>query len=297
MLCVYKRKQDASPRGLQTEEASSDAIRRYKASDIGLREAARYYGVPARTLVWRIVSGNNFKRGLGPEVAHIQHLTTAGFAPDGQTFRRLTYQFAEKLGLKHKFFHITKMAGCAWLSSFLESNPEITVWQAEGLSLSRSQCSSRSEVDAFFKLLKQIMMEENLMEKPQNIFNMVESGIQLTNKPGKDFFYQRGQVYSCVDSSHTTHALQPLYRSFMGPLKAYYNNGAKLWLQQHDRNITRYQAGYIMGNALNKAASVVNTVAGFKATGIFHLNPDIIPEHFYGISDASVSTFATITPL
>lgn len=336
-------------------------------------------------------------------VAHIQRLAKAGFAPDRQTVRHLAYQFAEKLGIKHKFSHITKMAGYAWLSSFLERNPEISVRQAEGLSVARAQGMSRPEADGFFKLLRQVMEEENLMDKPQNIFNMDESGIQLTNKPGKVLTtkgakdvhvltpHERGEnitVVACCNAegvflppvllmkgvnkkkefvdglphgsdvymnpkssfinaelflkwfeehflprkppgktilildghashynafdmlsladkngviilclpSHTTQALQPLDRSFFGPLKIYYNNEAKVWMQHHkDRNITRYQAGYLIGKAWEKAASVGNAVSGFKATGIFPLNPEIIPEHFFAISDASASTPETIT--
>ncbi|KAJ8893066.1 hypothetical protein PR048_005647 [Dryococelus australis] len=180
MPCVYKRKQGAPLRGIWTEEASSEAIRRYKAGDIGLREAARYYGVPTRTLVRRIASGNNFKRGLGPEgvlhrayekllVAHIQHLVTTGFSPVVQTVHRLAYQSAENLGFKFKFSHTTK--------------------KSTGLSLARAQSMSRSEVGAFFKILEQVMMEVNLMDNPQNIFNMDEidqqTGKVLTTKGTK----------------------------------------------------------------------------------------------------------------
>ncbi|KAJ8866680.1 hypothetical protein PR048_032541 [Dryococelus australis] len=364
---VYKRTNGEPLRGLWTDETLSVAIRRYKASDIGLTEAARYYGVPARPLVRRIASGKNLKRGLGPEGRYIC-----------LNFVRPT----EKLGLKNKFSHITKMAGYAWISSLLERNREITVRQAEGLSLAREQGVSRLE------LLELIRMEENLMDKPQNIFNMNESGIQLTNKPGKlvttkgakDVHvltpHERGEnvtVIACCDAegaflppvllmkgvnrknefsdglphgsevytnpkssfktadlflkwfekhflprkspgknilildghtshynafemlnlaeknrmitlclpSRTTQALQLLDCSFFGPFKGYYNNEAKVWLQHHKfRNITRYQAGYHIGNAWNKAASVGNAVAGFKATGIFPLYPDIVPEHF-----------------
>ena len=403
---VYERKQNISPRGQWTEQNLAEAARRYTAGEIGLREAERLYGVPTRTLTRRIASGKLIKRGLGPEgvlgyanekrlVAHIQRLASSGFAPDRPTVRRLAYQFAEKLGIKHSFSHVKQMAGYDWLASFLERNPELSVRQAEGLSLARAQGMNRTETGNFFKLLEEVLTKENLMNKPQNIFNMDESGIQLINKPGKvvtmkgakdihvltprergenitviacnsaegvflplvlimkgvnrkkefsdglphgsdvymndkssyintelflrwfkEHFLPRkppGKVLLIMDGhtshynalemlnladdngvtilclpSHTTQALQPLDRSFFGPLKTYYNQEAKTWMQHHEgRNITRYQVGYLIGKAWKKAASVGNAVSGFKATGIFPLNSNAIPNHFYSLSDTT----------
>ena len=305
------------------------------------------------------------------------------------------------------------MAGYAWLASFLERNPELALRQAEGLSIARARGMNREDTANFFNLLEDLLMKENLMDKPQNIFNMDESGIHLINKPGKvltskgakdthvltprergenvtviacnnaegmflppvlimkgvnnkkefvDGLPHGSEVYmnpksSYINSelflrwfrehflprkspgrnilildghtshynafdmlqlaesnnvtilclpSHTTQALQPLDRSFFGPLKSYFNQEAKTWMQHHKgRAITRYQAGYLIGKAWNKAASVGNGVSGFKATGIFPLNPEAIPEHFYSISDASagaststvVSTSTNVPPV
>ena len=59
-------------------------------------------------------------------------------------------------------------------------------------------------------------------------------------------------------------------------------------MQHHEgRNITRYQVGYLIGKAWKKAASVGNAVSGFKATGIFPLNPNVIPNHLYSLSDTT----------
>lgn len=77
------------------------------------------------------------------------------------------------------------MAGPQWLKSFLERNPEIVVRQAEGLSIQRAKGLSRVEVAKFFDLLITVLTENDLLDKPDRIFNMDESGVQLNNKPGK----------------------------------------------------------------------------------------------------------------
>lgn len=399
----YQRKSD---RASWSEEALKEAIARVKAGDIGKREAEKYYGIPARTICRRIEKDDCKKKGLGPEgtlgaenekrlVRHIQNLSSVGFAPDRQTVRVLAYKFAEKLNISHKFSKECEMAGYAWLNSFLRRNPELTIRQAEGLSVARGQGMNREDTSHFFTILQSVFEEHSLMDKPGHIFNVDESGFPLINKPGKvltskgsksvhtltpkergenitligcfnaegrylppvlimkgvnkkpefcdglpagsevymnpkssyisselflrwfvEHFLPRkptGKTVLILDGhsshvnalefletaekedvvivclpSHTTQALQPLDRSFFGPLKVYYNKEATLWMQQHpSRNITRYQAGQLIGNAWRKAANVGNAVSGFEATGIFPLNSDAIPDHFFSISDAS----------
>lgn len=44
---------------------------------------------------------------------------------------------------------------------------------------------NREDVNAFFRLLEEEMIRNHLTNKPENIFNVDESGIQFINKPGK----------------------------------------------------------------------------------------------------------------
>ncbi|XP_067011045.2 uncharacterized protein [Anabrus simplex] len=85
---------------------------------------------------------------------------------------------------------------------------------------------------------------------------------------------------------HSTHALQPLDRTFFGPFRRYFQLGADTWIRTHpNRKLTRHQMGPLVGRAWEKAASVGNAVIGFKATGIFPFDPNAIPDHFFRISD------------
>ncbi|KAJ8949542.1 hypothetical protein NQ318_005104 [Aromia moschata] len=87
--------------------------------------------------------------------------------------------------------------------------------------------------------------------------------------------------------SHCTQALQPLDRSFFRPFKTYFNQEAQLWMKNHsNRNLTRYQAGDVIGKAWIRAACIANAINGFKACGIYPLDPNAIPDHFFSITDA-----------
>lgn len=118
-------------------------------------------------------------------VAHVQKLEAAGFPVTRDMIRRLAFEFAEKLGIEQNFDKETRKAGPHWLQSFLERNPELSVRQAEGLSLARAQGLNREEVNKMFELLLQVLIEHDLLDKPDHIFNIDETGVQLSNKPGK----------------------------------------------------------------------------------------------------------------
>lgn len=97
----------------------------------------------------------------------------------------MAYQFAEKLGIKYKFSKEKEKAEQHWLTSFLERNKDTPVRQAEGLSVSRAQGMKREEVSEFFRLFEEETIKNELTNKPENIFKVNESGIELINKPGK----------------------------------------------------------------------------------------------------------------
>nr|XP_023016380.1 tigger transposable element-derived protein 6-like [Leptinotarsa decemlineata] len=118
-------------------------------------------------------------------VTHIRKLEAAGFPVTRDMLRRLAFEFAEKLGVKHHFDQESRRAGHHWLRSFMERHTELSVRQAEGLSLVRAQGLNREEINKMFELLLHILTEHDLLDKPERIFNIDETGVQLNNNPGK----------------------------------------------------------------------------------------------------------------
>lgn len=114
--------------------------------------------------------------------------------------RGLAFEFVDKLGIKTNFNEESRKAGPHWLRSFLERNPELSVRQAEGLSLARAQGLNRAEVKKIFDLLLEVMMEHDLLDKPDRIFNMDETGVQINNSPGKVIATKGAKVVQSITS-------------------------------------------------------------------------------------------------
>lgn len=132
---------------------------------MGVNEASRAYGIPSRTLRRRRIQGTRLDLPLGPQgvlgienekrlVKHVQRLEQAGFAPDRETIWALAFQFAEKLGINHRFNRETGLAGYDWLSLFLKRNKGLSVRQSQGLSIARSQGMNREEAKHFLLFAK-----------------------------------------------------------------------------------------------------------------------------------------------
>ncbi|CAG9572682.1 unnamed protein product [Danaus chrysippus] len=92
------------------------------------------------------------------------------------------------------------MAGNEWVKSFIERNPELSIRQAEGLSVARAKGLSRKEVNNFHELLTKVLADNDLLDKPERIYNMDESGVQLNNKPGKVVAKKGAKVVNSVTS-------------------------------------------------------------------------------------------------
>ena len=79
---------------------------------------------------------------------------------------------------------------------------------------------------------------------------------------------------------HTSHKFQSLDRSILEPLKTHFNNECTKWMQNHPgRRITVDQLGSLFSAACLKYVTLANAVSGFKTSGIFPFNPEIIPEN------------------
>ncbi|XP_069671659.1 uncharacterized protein [Periplaneta americana] len=94
---------------------------------------------------------------------------------------------------------------------------------------------------------------------------------------------------------HSTHKLQPLDRSFIGPLKSYYSEEVRTFLRSQGRPVSHFDVAELLARAYLKASSVENAVSGFKVTGIYPLNPNIFRDWEFATNEHSgTSTTNTV---
>lgn len=199
-------------RGNWLETDLKDAINAVKNDSMSIRKAASTYKIPRKTLERRIRKNNDVKGRMGPDslfgsanenrlVSRIKDMQKSGFPLTRDDLRHIAYQFAKQLGLKHRFNDETEKAGYVWLQSFLTRNPSIVIRKAEGLSLARSQAMNREVVSNYYTILHTILEENELFNKPSNIFNMDESGLQLNNRPNQVLAEKGSKSVSSITST------------------------------------------------------------------------------------------------
>lgn len=176
---VYVRKEGVTPRATWTEEALKNAANAVESKAMGLLAAAKKFGISPRTLRRRMKKGDLLKRGLGkPPVLgyenekklanQIKILEKKGFFCSRSDVRKMAYQLAIKLKIKHNFSNNSKMAGKQWMQSFLDRNKDLTIKQSAGKE--------------FFDLWGKILEDDNLFTAPEQVFINEDPEMQLNIK-------------------------------------------------------------------------------------------------------------------
>nr|CAI5838934.1 unnamed protein product [Callosobruchus analis] len=92
-------------------------------------------------------------------------------------------------------------------------------------------------------------------------------------------------VLFCLPSN-TTHELQP--KAVFSPFESYWNDEVlPYWTNNPNHTINKSSFGLIFSKVWPKAASPSNIVSGFRATGIYSYDPNIIPDSAYKPSELS----------
>lgn len=96
-------------------------------------------------------------------------------------------------------------------------------------------------------------------------------------------FCERNNITLMALPSHTTHRLQPLDRAFFKPFKAFYDKECNNFMTafQSERKITKFNFGRLFNRAWCKAATIDNAVNGFRSTGIYPLNENVVNDWEY----------------
>ncbi|XP_046969743.1 uncharacterized protein LOC124537073 [Vanessa cardui] len=85
---------------------------------------------------------------------------------------------------------------------------------------------------------------------------------------------------------HGSHRIQPLDVSIYGPLKTAYKQECNLFIKnQFGKKITQNDLASLFRKAFQKIATIPKAEAGFAATGIYPLNPDVFTDEDFVAAD------------
>lgn len=182
-----------------TEKASwsSDSLEKgvqlIEQQGFSIRKAAKTVGIPFSSLQKRYKNKSNLGPRLGRstifssevenEIANVvKKMANIFYGCTSNQIRKVAFEYAESLNLKHNFNKSSRMAGRDWLKAFMIRN-NISVRKPEPTSINRITAFNRTEVQLFFKLLGELMEKYRFV--PKNIYNCDETGVSTVQTPGK----------------------------------------------------------------------------------------------------------------
>ena len=192
VAAISKRKRPFAKRK-QWTRAQMDAA--MKAVLIGsadsINAAARDHGVPPTTLKnrlsGRVLDGTN--PGPVPYLSNEEeqeleeYLTEANKVGYGRT-RRQVKVIAERVATEKGVLRGARISD-GWWRRFLQRHPNLSLRSGDSTGYVRMNAMNRENLKHYFDLLKSVLEENNLMNHPEQIYNMDETGIPLNPKPPK----------------------------------------------------------------------------------------------------------------
>ena len=115
-------------------------------------------------------------------VGHVSYMAEIGYGYGVSGIRYMAKNYAESLGKPVKAKDA--LSNC-WFYSFLKRWPNLKVAKPQKLTIVRAKSASRDTLDKYYKELGTILTNHNLRDKPQNIYNVDESGVSTEHSPPK----------------------------------------------------------------------------------------------------------------
>ena len=169
--------------------------RAFEATQKGLSvyRAAREYSVPESTLRDRTRGLVDLDATTGFEtifsraeeeklVSHISYMAEIGYGYNVSSIKYMAKDYADPLG---KNINAKEALSDNWFYRFIKRWPDIKVVRPQKLSISRAKSASRETLDKYYKELGTVLTTNGLKDKPQNIFNIDETGVTSEHSPPK----------------------------------------------------------------------------------------------------------------
>ncbi len=159
----------------------------------------------------------------------VKRLQKIGFPLTRNDIRRTAYELARSLNIADRFGKsaaASKMAGKDWFCTFMRRRTDLSTRKTEILSYGRGAGLNRTVVSEFYELLLKTVTDEKI--SPHCIFNMDETGLQLTTRKGSVIAekgskrvpqlssVEKGETVSVVACCSATGVFLPPYVIFKG---------------------------------------------------------------------------------
>lgn len=90
---------------------------------------------------------------------------------------------------------------------------------------------------------------------------------------------RKNDVHLLSIPPHSSHKIQPLDRTFMGPLKKYLTEEIRRWMINNVRPLTHFDIVELFGRAYLRTQTGETAIKGFESTGIYPFDRHVFKDH------------------
>lgn len=198
------------------------AARLVRYQNLSLYRAAKETGVPWSTLKDFLSRSVDIEHATIPKLGrpftlppeleikvfhHINTMQELGFGLTVVQVRKLAYDLAKSVN-REKLFNPDKQIASKWWWSKFKERYNLTLRTPENLSAYRASMANATMIDDYFSKLELLLTKLDIMDKPDRLWNVDETGLtfvvksgKVVSQIGKRFIYKR--TYAERGETHT----------------------------------------------------------------------------------------------
>ena len=177
------------------------AVDSIKKGGTTITRTALEHGVPRTTLQDRI-SGrvlNRCRPGRKPYLSKLEErdlskflveVADIGYGKSRQEIKLLATYAAKDKGILTD--DSRELSSDGWYYRFMSRQEQLSLRKGDQIANVRMDCLNREVMNSYFELLKKTLSENNLLDSPDHIYNVDETGMPLDHRPPK-VVTKRGQ--------------------------------------------------------------------------------------------------------